>query len=84
MCAPDRVHGRKKLLKQYKNTMTLIHATYKTTSYGLALFFICVRINVDYSVVHVAPFVVQSKNKDNTHIEEALKVLCTILYIRLL
>ena len=62
---------QKELLKRYGNTMTLIDATYKTTSYDLALFFICVRTNVGYSVV--AEFVVQSKNKEN--IEEALKVL---------
>ena len=62
---------QKELLKRYGNTMSLIDATYKTTRYDLALFFICVRTNVGYSVV--AEFVVQSKNKEN--IEEALKVL---------
>lgn len=62
---------QKELLKRYGNTISLIDATYKTTRYDLALFFICVRTNVGYSVV--AEFVVQSENKDN--IEEALKVL---------
>ena len=74
---------QKELLKQYENTMSLINATYKTTRYDLALFFICVRTNVDYSVVHVAKFVVQNENKENIHIEEALNVLCTILYVGL-
>ena len=45
--------------------------TYKTTRYELALFFICVRTNVGYSVV--AEFIVQSENTEN--IQEALAVL---------
>jgi len=44
------------LLKWYGNTISLIDATYKTTHYDLALFFICIRTNVGYSVV--AEFVV--------------------------
>ena len=37
----------------------MIDAMYKTTKYDLALFFICVKTNVGYSVV--AGFVVQSE-----------------------
>ena len=62
---------QQELLRQYGNNITLIDATYKTTRYDLALFFICVRTNVGYSVV--AEFVIQSENKEN--IEEALKIL---------
>ena len=45
--------------------------TYKTTCYELALFFLCVRTNVGYSVV--AEFVVHSESAEN--IKEALQVL---------
>ena len=48
---------QKELLKRYGKS--LIDANYKTTRYDLALFFICVRTNVGYSVI--AEFVVQSK-----------------------
>ncbi len=50
---------QRELLKRYGNNMSLIDATYKTTRYELALFFICVRTNAGYSVV--AEFVVQSE-----------------------
>ena len=49
----------------------MIDATYKTTKYELAIFFICVRTNVGYFVV--AEFIVQSESADN--IEEALNKL---------
>ena len=62
---------QRELLKRYGNTISLIDATYKTTRYELALFFICVRTNVGYSVV--AEFVVQSENSEN--IQEALTIL---------
>ena len=39
------------LLIKYGNTITLLDATYKTTQYELALFFLTVRTNVGYSVV---------------------------------
>ena len=45
--------------------------TYKTTKYELALFFVCVRTNVGYSVV--GEFIVQSENTEN--IREAIEVL---------
>ena len=50
---------QQELLARYGNTITLIDATYETiqtTKYDLALFFICVKTNVGYSVV--AKFVV--------------------------
>ena len=62
---------QKQLLAWYGNTISLIDATYKTTKYDLALFFVCIRTNVSYSVV--AEFVVQSDSADN--VEEALQKL---------
>ena len=62
---------QKQLLSRYGNTISLIDATYKTTKYELALFFICVRTNVGYSVV--AEFIVQSETTEN--ILEALSIL---------
>ena len=59
------------LLARYVNTISLIDATYKTTKYDLALFFICVKTNVGYSVV--AEFVVQSETAES--ISEALAKL---------
>ena len=62
---------QRELLTRYDNTISLIDATYKTTKYDLALFFICVKTNVGYSVV--AEFVVQSETAEN--ISEALAKL---------
>ena len=59
------------LLARYGNLMTLMDATYKTTKYELALFFVCVRTNVGYSVA--GEFIVQSENTEN--IREAIEVL---------
>ena len=42
---------QKQLLERYGNTMSMLDATYKTMKYELALFFLCVRTNVGYSVV---------------------------------
>ena len=50
---------QQQMLKQYRNAISLMDATYKTTKYELALFFIAVKINVGYSVV--VEFVVQSE-----------------------
>ena len=49
----------------------MIDATYKTTRYDLALFFICVRTNVGYTIV--AEFITQSETAE--HILEALLIL---------
>ena len=40
--------------------ITLIDTTSKTTKYDLALFFLCVKTNVNYTVV--AEFIVQSES----------------------
>ena len=59
------------LLQKYGNTITLMDATYKTTRYDLALFFICVRTNVGYQVV--GEFITQSETSEQ--IAEALTIL---------
>ena len=68
------VHQEKwqqELLQKYGKTIAMIDATYKTTRYDLALFFICVRTNVGYMVV--AEFITQSETAE--HILEALLIL---------
>ena len=62
---------QKDLLTTYGNTITLIDATYKTTKYSIPLFFLCVKTNVNYTVV--AEFVLQSENTE--HIFEALSII---------
>ena len=62
---------QKELLVKYGNTITLIDATYKTTKYDLALFFLCVKTNVNYAVV--AEFIVQSESANE--IAGALKII---------
>ena len=62
---------QQELLARYGNTTNLIDATYKTTKYDLALFFICVKTNVGYSVV--AEFAVLSETAES--ISEALAKL---------
>ena len=59
------------LLKRYGNNVTLLDATYKTTKYDLALFFLCVKTNVGYSVV--GEFIIQSENVEQ--ISEAIGIL---------
>lgn len=61
------------LLKTYGNTITLMDATYKTTKYSIPLFFLCVKTNVNYTVI--AEFVIQSESADK--IFEALSVIKT-------
>ena len=51
----------------------MIDATYKTTKYDLALFFVCVRTNVGYIVV--GQFITQSETAEQ--IQEALQILQT-------
>ena len=62
---------QQQLLKRYGNTISLMDATYKTTKYELALFFVAVKTNVGYSVV--GEFVVQSETANQ--IAEALSIL---------
>ena len=64
---------QRELLQRYGNNVTLLDATYKTTKYDLALFFLCVKTNVGYSVV--GEFIIQSENAEQ--ISEALGILKT-------
>ena len=59
------------LMVKYGNTISLMDATYKTTKYELALFFIAVKTNVEYTAV--ADFVLQSETAKQ--IREALQIL---------
>ena len=59
---------QQKLLKTYGGEICLLDATYKTTKYSLPLFFLCVKTNVDYSVV--GTFMCQYEN--TASIAEAL------------
>jgi len=59
------------LLCRYGHEVCLLDTTYKTSRYALPLFFVCVRTNVNYSVV--ASFIVQSE--DSFCIAEALQIL---------
>ena len=61
---------QRELLTTYGNTITLMDATYKTTKYSIPLLFLCVKTNVNYTVV--AEFVLQTENSD--HIFEALSL----------
>ena len=62
---------QKELLGKYGNDICLIDATYKTTRYDIALFFICVKTNIGYTVV--AEFVIQEETAEK--IQEALEIL---------
>ena len=66
-----QTNWQREMLSKYGNTMTLIDATYKTTLYDLALFFITVRTNAGYIVA--AEFIIQTET--NEQIEEALNIL---------
>ncbi len=59
------------LMVKYGNTIFLMDATYKTTKYELALFFVAVKTNVGYTAV--ADFVLQSETAEQ--IREALQIL---------
>lgn len=59
------------LLAKYGSSICMLDATYKTTKYDLALYFVAVRTNVGYSIV--AEFVVQSERA--CYLAEALDML---------
>ena len=59
------------VIKRYGNEMILLDATYKTTRYGLPLFFMIVKTNVDYQIV--ASFVIE--NETYEAITEAVAVI---------
>ena len=65
-----QTNWQREMLSKYGNTMTLIDATYKTTLYDLALFFITVRTNAGYIVA--AEFIIQTGT--NEQIGEALSI----------
>ena len=62
---------QRRLLMRYRNEICLLDATYKTSRYALPLFFMCVRINVNYIVV--ASFIVQSET--TAAVAEALEIM---------
>ena len=62
---------QQELMVKYGNTISLRNATYKTTKYELALFFVAVKTNVGYTAV--ADFALQSETAEQ--IAEALKIL---------
>ena len=55
---------------RYGNDLCLLDATYKTSKYALPLFFLCVKTNVNYTVV--GSFVVETES--TFAITEALQV----------
>ena len=63
--------SRKMAKRSFGKTITLIDATYKTTKYDIALFFLCVKTNMGYAVV--AEFVLSSESAHE--IAEALSIL---------
>ena len=64
--------NQRRLLLKYGNELSMLDATYKTTKYSLALFFLVVKTNVNYQIV--GSFVLQSETSES--IAEALKVIC--------
>jgi len=62
---------QQQLLLRYGAEICLLDATYKTSRYALPLFFVCVKTNVNYTVV--ASFVVQYE--DTSSIAEALSLI---------
>ena len=62
---------QKEFLTTFGNTITLTNATYKTTKYSIPLFFLCVKIKVNNTVV--TEYVIQLENTN--HIFEALSII---------
>ena len=62
---------QKRLLAKYGNELVLLDATYRTTRYGLPLFFFVVKTNIDYQVVGL--FVCENETEDS--ISEALSFI---------
>ena len=62
---------QQELMVKYGNTIYLMDATYKTTKYELALFFVAVKTNVGYTAI--ADYVLQSETAEQ--ISEALHIL---------
>ncbi|XP_028412496.1 uncharacterized protein LOC114535333 [Dendronephthya gigantea] len=66
-----QTENQRRLLQRYANELTLLDATYKTTKYSLALFFLVAKTNVNYQVV--GSFVLQSET--SYAITEAFEVI---------
>ena len=64
---------QKRLLERYGNAMCLLDATYKTTRYDLALFFVCVRTIVGYIVV--GEFITQQEDAEHIRSSTTVAVL---------
>ncbi|XP_074648995.1 uncharacterized protein LOC141904314 [Tubulanus polymorphus] len=62
---------QQRLMARYGNDLCLMDATYRTLKYALPLFFICVRTNVNYTVV--GTFLTEHESEDS--IKEAPGVL---------
>ena len=58
-------------MKKYDNCIALLDATYKTTKYSIALFFVAVKTNVKYMVV--GSFAIQEETTEA--ITEAMGML---------
>ena len=66
-----QTRDQQQLLYKYGNEICLLDATHKTTRYGLPLFFIVVKANVNYQII--ASFVVLEETEEA--IKEAIAVV---------
>ncbi|XP_013402856.1 uncharacterized protein LOC106168368 [Lingula anatina] len=62
---------QQRLLNKYGNDLCLLDATYRTVKYAMPLFFLCVKTNVNYSVVAIF----MPEHEDEKSIREALRIL---------
>jgi hypothetical protein len=62
---------QRRLLMRYGNDICLLDATYRTSRFALPLFFLCVKTNVNYTVV--ASFIVECET--TAAVSEALQVI---------
>ena len=62
---------QKRLLSRYSNELVLQDVTYRTTRYGLPLFFFFVKTNIDYQIA--ATFVTENEKEES--IVEALEFI---------
>ena len=60
-----------RLLQKYRNELSFLDATYKTTRYGLPLFFLVVKTNAYYQIV--GTFVCKGESTEN--ITEVLNII---------
>ena len=67
----DQTQYQRDLVKKYGNKIILLNSIYKTTKYGVSLFFLVIKTNVKYMVV--ASFALQDETSEA--ISEALAVI---------